>query len=186
MQPRTKHEKKLIRLISALSDVMESIDAAKAILAGAPESLFNHLFLSMVVAYGRPFTENYGVGCILVDYPTYPEFGSPENADRHRRMIDLRNKFLAHSSAEGTRVQIIPPGVFNPLGMPPKTEFDFNIGRRRFPDLRYVEWLSVLPLEFKRRLHDDIAALMKKAFRRRHDLSDVFELPTGHENFQWT
>src|SRR5690349_14572207 len=94
-----KKEKKLFRLISAYSDMHDSVQAASLILNGAPDDLHEHLFLSMVVAYGRPFTQNAGVGCIKVDYPNYPDFGDAEMRDRHSRLIDLRNKFLAHSSA---------------------------------------------------------------------------------------
>jgi hypothetical protein len=114
--PKTKPEKKLIRLVSALYDLSQSVAATRAILAGAPEVLFDHLFLSMVVSYGRPFLESNGAGCVLVDYPGFPDFGDDEMPMRHRRMMDLRNNFLAHSSTEGTRVQIVPPGVPNPLG----------------------------------------------------------------------
>src|SRR4029077_7353679 len=137
MPATTKKQKKLVRLISALSDMDESVQAAN-LMRGAPDLLYSHLFTSMVVAYGRPFTKNYGVGRIQGDYPAYPK--DSDDADmplRHSRLLDLRNKFLAHSSAEGTRVQIIPPEVANPLGAPPKPAFDFNIGKREFRDIRY-------------------------------------------------
>lgn len=140
----------------------------------------------MVVAYGRPFTENQGVGRIQCDYPTYPDFGDAEMPVRHTRLLDLRHKFLAHSSAEGTRVQVIPPGVTNPLGVSPKPTFDFNIGKRTFRDVRYVEWLRVAPSTFKIRLHSDISQLLAESFGGDSALNAPFELPTGHENFQWT
>ncbi|HAK07603.1 MAG TPA: hypothetical protein DCO65_10135 [Spartobacteria bacterium] len=144
-----KEEKKLIRLISAISDIDESLNAADAIIAGAPSPLYGHLFLSMAVSYCRPFTQSDGIGSILVEYPNFPDFGGDDMRARHQRMLDLRNKFLAHSSAEGTRVQIIPPGIPNPLGNPPKATFDFNIGKRRFPKVEFIEWLRVLPPCFR-------------------------------------
>ena len=69
-----KAEKKLIRLISAFSDMSDSVKAARLIMEGVPGDLYPHLFLSMVVAYGRPFTENRGVGRIQGDYPKVPRF----------------------------------------------------------------------------------------------------------------
>jgi len=186
MPATTKKQKKLVRLISALSDMDESVQAAN-LMRGAPDLLYSHLFTSMVVAYGRPFTKNYGVGRIQGDYPAYPK--DSDDADmplRHSRLLDLRNKFLAHSSAEGTRVQIIPPEVANPLGAPPKPAFDFNIGKREFRDIRYVEWLRVAPETFKNRLHADIRRLLVELFGDDSKLDAPFELPTGYENFKWT
>ncbi|MEI6072767.1 MAG: hypothetical protein WCS31_13310 [Verrucomicrobiae bacterium] len=172
--------------MSALSDMTCSIHAADLLIDGAPEALYQHLFLSMVLGYGRPFFENDGVGRIQCDYPAYPDFGDSEMAVRHTRLLDLRNKFVAHSSAEGTRVQIIPPGVANPLGNRPTPTFDFNIGKRTFRDLRYVKWLRVAPDTFKSRLHSDISQLLAESFGGDLGLDAPFELPTGHENFQWT
>jgi hypothetical protein len=131
--------------------------------------------------------ESNGAGRVLVDYPGFPDFWDDEMPMRHRRMMDLRNKFLAHSSTEGTRVQIVPPGVPNPLGGATQSEFDLNIGKRRFPDLHHIEWLLALPLAFEERLHTDVSALLRKVYgRRRTDLNRVFELATGHEKFSWT
>lgn len=181
-----KQQKKLVRLVSALSDMLESVQAANLLVRGVPDDLYGHLFLSMVVAYGRPFTENQGVGRIQCDYPRYPDFGDSEMPIRHSRLLDLRNKFLAHSSAEGTRVQIIPPGVPNPLGKPPQQTFTFIMGKRTFADARYIEWLRVAPEAFGRRLYSDIDQLLQQAFGAQTSLTAPFELPTGHENFRWT
>jgi hypothetical protein len=186
MPATTKQRKKLVRLMSALADMTDSIEAADFLMGGAPSALYQHFFLSMVVAYGRPFTENYGVGHIECDYPSYPDFGDSEMPARHARLIDLRNKFLAHSSAEGTQILIIPPGVANPLGLPPKSTFDFNIGKRTFKDLRYVDWLRVAPATFKSRLHTDISQLLAEAYDGDSGLDAPIELETGHEKFQWT
>ena len=181
-----RQQKKLVRLISALLDMLQSVEAANLLVRGVSDKLYGHLFLSMVVAYARPFTENQGVGRIQCDYPRYPDFGDSEMSTRHSRLLDLRNKFLAHSSAEGTRVQIIPPGVPNPLGKPTQANFTFIMGKRTFADLRYVEWLRVAPEAFGRRLYSDIQQLIEQAFAAQSGMTTPFELPTGHENFQWT
>ena len=99
-----------------------------------------------------------------VTIPPIQISATPICQNRHTRLLDLRNKFIAHSSAEGTRVQIIPPGVRNPLGMPAKPAFDFNVGKRAFQDVRYVEWLRVAPATFKSRLHSDLSHLLTEAF----------------------
>jgi hypothetical protein len=138
MDTKTKMLKKLLRLINAWSDMETSIHAAKILMAGVPEEHFQHYFLSMVVAYARPFTKSHGVGRIQCDYPTYPDFGDSDMPVRHRRLIDLRKKFLAHSSCEGTRVQVIPISIPNP----PVRAFHFNVGRRTFHNIGFVEWIQ--------------------------------------------
>jgi hypothetical protein len=85
MPPENKQEKKLVRLISAFSDINESGEAADTLLGGAPEELLQHLFLSFVASYARPFTENRGIGRILTDYPAFPDFADQEMNARHRR-----------------------------------------------------------------------------------------------------
>ncbi len=186
MPATSKQQRKLVRLIGAVADMAESVDAADLLIKGVPEKLYQHVFVSMVVAYCRPFTQNYGVGRIQCDYPTYPDFGDSDMTLRHTRLFDLRNKVLAHSSAEGTRVQIIPPDVANPIRVTAKSSFDFNIGKRTFGDVRYIEWLRVAPATFKRQLYADISELLVKAFGNDPGLDAAFELPTGHEKFQWT
>jgi hypothetical protein len=181
-----RQQKKLIRLISAFSDMAQSLEAANSLVRGVQDKLYGHLFLSMVVAYARPFTENRGVGRIQFDYPRYPDFGDSDMPARHSRLLDLRNKFLAHSSAEGTRVIIIPPGAPNPLGRPTQPNFTFIMGKRTFADTQYVEWLRAAPEAFSQRLYSDIHQLLEQSFAAQAGLTSPFELPTGHENFQWT
>jgi hypothetical protein len=186
MSVTTRQQKKLVRLISALWDMDESVQAANLLMCCESEELCPHLFTSMVVAYARPFSENYGVGRIRRDYPNYPAgFGDANMPTRHTRLLDLRNKFLAHSSMEGTRVQITRRGVANSLGAPAKSTFDYIVGKRKFLDVRYVEWLRVAPESFRTRLHADIEQLLVESFSDR-ELNLPFELRTGYENFEWT
>jgi len=182
---KTKAEKKLIRLISAYADIENSIRAGKLLISGCPNEIFEDVFLSFVVFYGRPFTESYGVGCIICDYPKYPTFGDSEMSVRHSRMMDLRNKFLAHSSAEGTRIFAIPPNALPPRGGAIAPYFRLDIGKRVFGDIRYVGWLLELPKGFYLQLQTDIKNQLQEAFGSGGDLTQAFELATGHENFQW-
>lgn len=186
MPATKKQQTKLVRMISACADMHRSIEAADLILAGVSAEVYPHLFLSMVVAYGRPFFENEGVGPIRCDYPDYPDFDDPDMCVRHHRLIDLRNKFLAHSSAEGTRVFIVPPNVRNPVDRTSQRHFDFMIGKRMFGEPALVPWLRAVPVAFKERLHADIRNLLSEVFGRDQGLDQIFELPTGHENFRWT
>jgi hypothetical protein len=104
--------KRLLRFISARYDMANALDAYNHFKESPINSpIAEYFFCAMVVAYGRPFTENQGIGNIKCEYPNYPDFSDQEMSERHRRLMDIRNKFLAHSSAEGTKIIIIPPGT---------------------------------------------------------------------------
>src|SRR3974390_2144789 len=93
-------QKRLLRLISARTDMQYASDAFQRFKTTADEGARYHLFLAMVIAYCRPFTENYGIGSLLCEYPSFPDFADADMSLRHKRLMDLRNKFLGHSSIE--------------------------------------------------------------------------------------
>ena len=144
-----------------------------------------HFFFAMVVAYGRPFFESHGVGPIKCEYPKYPDFTDSDMNLRHQRLIDMRNKFLAHSSAEGTRVMVIPPGLPNPLTGIAQSQFDHNIGKRTFLDPRYALWLIDVIYAFKGRLDADVRKQLETEFGK-EAFTEPFEIETGWEEFKWT
>jgi hypothetical protein len=100
-------------------------------------------------------------------------------------MIDLRNKFLAHSSAEGTRVMVVPPNVLNPITGLTRDVYDHNIGKRRFLQPEFASWLIAVAYELKGRLEQDIQALMTTELSGA-PTDQTFELTTGYESFSWS
>src|SRR4051812_20901722 len=132
---------KLLRLISARLDMSRTLEAYSILRTLDPsDPLFYHTAVSMAVSYGRPFTENNGLGRLFCDYPKFPDFADSEMNLRHQRLIDLRNKFMAHSSCEGTKVLILPPGSKNPLDESVVDRHDHVVGKRTFGDLRFYDW----------------------------------------------
>jgi len=148
-------------------------------------SAAEYFFCSMVIGYGRPFTENHGIGNIKCEYPQYPDFPEKEMNDRHGRMIDLRNKFLAHSCAEGTKVIIIPPGALNPSTKSISDRFDHCVGKRTFLNPLFAEWLSKVVYEFKGRLDVDTRKHLEMEFGEK-GFTEAFEVETPWEDFKWT
>jgi hypothetical protein len=176
---------KLVRLISARCDISESIDAWSTFVAFPEHPSNRYFFAMMVVAYGRPFFENYKVGRLQCDYPNFPDFKDEEMNMRHRRMLDLRNKFVAHSSAEGTLVMVVPPGVVNPVTGSVIDRFDHNIGKRTFDRPEYASWLVEVAYAVRERLETDIRSLMEVELAG-VSTDQPFELSTGFEDFSWT
>ena len=117
---------------------------------------FYHVGISMAVCYGRPFLESNGLGRLQVDFPNYPDFSDPEMNLRHHRLIDLRNKFMAHSSCEGTKILILPPGSTNPLTHELVDQHDHIVGKRILGDLRFFDWLKDVVVELKGRLDVEV------------------------------
>jgi hypothetical protein len=185
----TKLEKQFLRFASARADVHYACQAYKLIQQCQFEKIVLHLFTSMVVSYCRPFTENNGVGSLAVEYPNYPDYDDPMMNLRHSRMIDMRHKFLSHSSVEGTRLLIIPPEVTNPLNQSIQTDWQYNIGKRQFvqPSQRpFIDWIApicdALGERLDRKVHDLLPLIGEQ-----HRINDkTFEIDTGAECFQWT
>jgi hypothetical protein len=112
-----KKEKRLLRLTNAWADLFYAEQAYRMICTCPIEDMNYHFLLSMVTCYCRTFTENSGLGDLWDEYEDYPDFDDAEMNARHDCMMDLRNKFFAHSSTEGIKIEIIPPNIANP----PKT-----------------------------------------------------------------
>lgn len=177
--------KRLLRLISARCDMASAIEAYGHFMTCPSAPAGEFFFFSMLIAYGRPFTESYKLGRIQTEYPNYPDFSDSELNLRHQRMIDLRNKFLAHSSAEGLRVMVVPPGILNPVTSETSKGFDHNVGKRVFLDPRYAEWLIDVAVAFKGRLDQDVQNQLGVEFASLSS-SEIFELETAWNDFKWT
>jgi hypothetical protein len=173
---------KLLRLVSARLDMGFSMEAYRALCEQPPQSpLRYHLALAMAVCYGRPFSENKGLGNLLVDYPSFPDFVDPDMNLRHHRLIDLRNNFMAHSSCEGTKLFILPPGSQLPDGGTCKN-FDHLVGKRVFKDIRFFDWVKDVVYELKGRLDVDVRRRLAEIGS---GLSAPQEMDTGYESFSW-
>lgn len=175
---------KLLRLASARLDVSYSLDAYDLLRTLEPDHpVFYHCAVSMAVCYGRPFAESNGLGKLTVDYPAFPDFSVSEMNERHRRLIDLRNKFMAHSSCEGTRLLIVPPGSPIPGTGEPAVAHDHLVGKRMFGDVRFCDWLSEVVIALKSRLDMDVRARLAEVGAA---LAQSTEMETGYDTFQWT
>jgi len=177
-------DKKLLRLASARLDVSYCLEAYGFLKALEPTNpLFYHTVVSMSVSYGRPFTANNGLGSLFVEYPKFPDFEDSEMNLRHNRMIDLRHKFMAHSSCEGTKILIMPPGAKNPLTGELVERHDHMVGKRSFGDIRFYDWLKDVAIALKQRLDD---ACRKRAAEIGAHLKESEEIETGYDDFKWT
>jgi hypothetical protein len=177
----------LIRKISSRADIASAIEAHELFQANRlNQTAASYFFESMVLAYGRPFFKSNGIGKLQDDYPNFADFEDKELNLRHKRFIDLRNKFVAHSSIEGTRVQVVPPAVINPITGELRNTYDHNIGKRKFySNSEYAMWIIKVAYELKKRLENDIHQMM--CIELEDAPRDIpFEIETGYESFVWS
>jgi len=104
-------------------------------------------------------------------------------------MMDVRHKFLSHSSVEGTRLLVIPPAVQNPLNQAIRPDWDYNIAKRQFvqPSQRpFIDWLVPVCDALGERLDQKVRELLPLIGRARGITGETFEIDTGADSFQWT
>ena len=161
-------------------------DAFRRFMATTEEEARYHFLTSMVLGYCRPFTENHGLGSLRCEYPAYPDFPDAEMNLRHQRMLDLRNKFLGHSSVEGTRAWLLAPGAMNPATKEVVTEYGHAIAKLEFPDPRYAMWLHQVVDALARRLDADVKVVAREIGSTHVRAGERYELDTGSRPFEWT
>ena len=186
---KTEIEVRLVRLASARGDMLLADSAYHYLRIVADDDLRYHVFTSMVIAYCRPFGPNTGIRNLAKEYAKYPDWPDKAMNLRHTRMMDLRKKFLAHSSTEGTKVRIIPKGAINPRTGLPEPDNWYDVAKRMFSYSHYgqfADWLHEVIVALKDRVNKDMLALLPQYLAEHPDKKEVFEVDTGADQFQWT
>jgi hypothetical protein len=157
---KKKDKTRLLRLVSAQRDMTYALSAYEAFKNATTDAERYHFLLSMVVSYGRPFTENRGIGNLEVDNRSFPDYDDSKMNLRHHRLLEIRHRFLAHSSADGTAIQVIPPGLPNPNTGETIASWSLNVGKREFLRPEFVAWLVDIIAHLNARLMVDINRLL--------------------------
>jgi hypothetical protein len=177
---------RLLRLISARADVDYATEAFHLLQGTDLVPVRYHLFVALVVAYCRPFTESEGIGSLRCEYPDYPDFKDPEMNARHQRMLDIRNKFLGHSSIHGTRAFLLAPGSRSPANGDIVSSYYYAVAKRLFLHPEFIRWLAPVIDALADRLNNDLRAACAEIGGAYLSSGEVFELDTSHEDFTWT
>lgn len=183
--PKTSRTR-LLRLISARADLDYASEACRLLLLTEDEPVRYHLFVSMVIAYYRPFTECEGIGSLRCEYPNYPDFADAEMNVRHQRMADMRNKFLGHSSVHGTRAFLLSPGAVNPATNEVVASHNYAVAKLHFLHREFIQWFSPLFDALSSRLDADLRAACKEIGGAYLSSGEVYELDKRHEDFTWS
>ena len=180
-------QKRLLRLMSARTDMQYASDAFRCFKQTDDEGARYHLLLAMVVAYCRPFTENYGIGSLVCEYPSFPDFADADMNLRHKRLMDLRNKFLGHSSIEGTKVHLLAPGATSPVTGEKAVGYGWAVAKLIFSEeTGFVSELHDIVVALSLRLDGDIRTVAKEVGSTYLQNGEVFQIETGKKPFEWT
>ena len=185
MQKLSKIDKRVLRLLSARRDLEYTEEAMQFFLGTTSGELRYHLFVSMVVAYCRPFTENEGVGSLKIEYPNYPDYPDQEMNIRHERIISIRHQFLAHSSLQGT--QCVISSILRPVANSSIIEehFDYRVSRRDFTKESYVIWLFDVCKALRFRIHNDLPRILAENYSKGRGIKKPIILNTSIDTFDW-
>jgi hypothetical protein len=177
---------RLLRLISARADLSYATEAFNLLQDANSDLLRYHLFVSLILAYCRPFTESEGIGSLRCEYPDYPDFSDVEMNARHQRMIDIRNKFLGHSSIHGTQAFLLAPGAQDPATGETVTSHSYAVAKRNFLQREFIQWLAPIIDALAHRITADLKAACAEVGAAYLASGEVFELDKSHADFVWT
>lgn len=177
--------KRLLRLISARADLDYAVEAYHLLQGISLVPVRYHIFVSLVVAYCRPFTESEGIGSLRCEYPDYPDFEDAEMNVRHQRMLDIRNKFLGHSSLYGTQAFLLAPGSRNPATGETVTSYKYAVGKRQFLHPEFIQWLAPVIDALAIRLDNSLEAACAEIGAAYLSSGEIFELDKTHKDFTW-
>jgi hypothetical protein len=172
-------------MISARADIDYAAEAFQLFQTTQCKPARYHFFVAMVMSYCRPFTESEGIGSLRYEYPNYPDFSDAKMNDRHRRMMDIRNKFLGHSSTHGTRAFLLAPGSKHPANSAPVLFYHYAVQKRHFLRPEFVCWLADIVLALAARLGTDLGSICTGIGSIYLVSGEVVELDTGHDDFTW-
>lgn len=186
-KPMAKNvQKKILRLLSARADIDYSCSAFKMFEGSDNPTIRYHALLAMVVSYCRPFTENFGLGNLKCEFPDYADIPLEDAQIRHQRMMDLRNKFLSHSSIEGAKVILLAPGAIDRRAQKVGRDYSWNIAKRGFIRREISVWLFELVDALRVKLDEEIGKTLRKVDPRQFDASGRLWLETPADDFKWT
>jgi len=157
--------RELHKLIVADSDIVDTIYAVRLFIKevdGITHPLFMPLQETIIISYARPFTDNEPFGTLS---KKYCKFSSQRLADLHKKMIDTRNHYIAHSDSDVRRVTIIPPGTKNygEYRSGRSKDIGFEITNKRFEIATFTDILELCQ-DVGSSIHKDVNKLLDELF----------------------
>jgi hypothetical protein len=161
--PRSARKRELCRLVLARSDVNAARHACNLLLknVGAlSDDLYEPLYYAVAISYARPFSANRPLGSLA---PRWRRFADSRLQDAHTRLLEARNKSIAHS--DHRRVQIAPPGCPAQVG-PVRAQFARTgvFVEHTYYKLDWFKDVRDTCVDLGHRLHQECEALLRELY----------------------
>lgn len=98
--------------------------------------LYQPLFHSTVIAYGRPFEGNKTTGGLPSRWSNFKEVRLREI---HKKLMKTRHGLVAHSGLDVRTVDVLPSGHVPSSGMAPMSGVSLKIASYYFPQVMFVD-----------------------------------------------
>ena len=164
-------KKRFLRLVSAHADIGYAIEAYQVLQHAHSTPADYSLFLSIVVCYCRPFTQNRGIGSLLCEYPDYPDWPDPDECP---------------SSEDDGYPKLLSPGSKHPETGDKMTVYYYAVAKRQFLHPEFSAWLYQLVDALFRRLDEDIRTVSKEIGATYLKEAEMYQFATGVDAFVWT
>lgn len=175
---RSIQKQNLYKLLIARSDIKASFDACNLLLEkvkGIKDDLYYPLSTAVIICYARPFTANKPYGALP---NKWSEFTIPRYKQIHKKLINARNKLMAHSDMEVRKVKILPPKI--PLSLKNSDEIKSPkvstvISYYIFP-VDFFNGVKEVNLNIGRRLHEEAEKLVSILYKNMDLPNAMFDL----------
>jgi len=107
----SRKKRQFYKIVVARQDIKAALDACKLFLAkvrSIGDDLYFPLLTAIIVCYSRPFSNNKPFGPLAKKWHA---FDNAQLAETHKKILQLRDKTIAHSDLEIRKVFIFPKGT---------------------------------------------------------------------------
>ncbi len=115
---------------------------------------------SIVVAYARPFKRNKPYGALDEKWSS---FAIKEYLEMHNKLIETRDKLVAHSDKEYRNVQIVPDGHTPSPAIPPSKGLAITVHTKKFP-IEIFPIIEATCLDVGGRLYQEMFEKLEKYY----------------------
>lgn len=177
----TKYEKRnLYKLILARSDITSALFTCRYCQENVKD-IRNKIWLplqeAIIVTYSRPFTDNKPLGSLKKSWGIFPN-GKLQSV--HKKILEARDKQIAHSDLEQNKVSIVPKGVPAPPDNHISSSVMILISSFKFP-LAFFEDVEILCSYIGKRLNIEIDSELERLYGKSTS-TEKFDLDIETDN----
>ena len=177
---RADTKKLFHKLAVARSDILAARAACRFFVEHVKETnhtIYYPLFVSVVVCYARPFTDNNTLGRLPKKWGMYAD---PRLQAAHHQLLKARNEVVAHSDGNVKEIKVVPAGVEYPWQTLTSKHHGFMIMNYLLPPESFKTYLDTI-YDLMDRLNPEVQRLFDELYVGQQMPADVFPLQFNDE-----